>query len=414
MRGGACDFLHQTVRARPACLSTCSAMPSCRRRAEGMVAEDPRTRQLLAVAARVARTDATVLLTGESGTGKGSVCALHSSAVAAQGCALHRHQLRRHSGKPAGGNPVRLRERRIHRGPKRAGRQVRAGRRRHAAAGRDFRDAPGPASQAAAGAARARGGAGGRAQTRSARHPRHRDQQSRHGARRWREAASAKTCTTASPYFRWPSRRCASGRRTSCRWRATLPPPTVLAAGRVTKLSAAAEAILAAHDWPGNVRELENAVHRASILATSDESSNPSTFISASCRLDPARADRAPGIGTVDSAAMRRGSAARHEGSGTTAHSGHAFGGRRLAQAGGTASRHIRTHTALQAAAVSHVRHGLKAVAHSLLFVEYVYRMDIPVIVTGSEPLLSARETGRGGGAVVVPRLRRGEALSGG
>jgi two-component system response regulator FlrC len=28
--------------------------------------------------------------------------------------------------------------------------------------------------------------------------------------------------------------------------------------------------VLMHHDWPGNVRELENAVHRASILATSD------------------------------------------------------------------------------------------------------------------------------------------------
>ena len=45
-------------------------------------------------------------------------------------------------------------------------------------------------------------------------------------------------------------------------------------AGRNAKLSAAAEAILAGHAWPGNVRELENAVQRALIL-TPGESIEP-------------------------------------------------------------------------------------------------------------------------------------------
>jgi len=52
--------------------------------------------------------------------------------------------------------------------------------------------------------------------------------------------------------------------------------------------------------------------------------------------------------------------------------------------------------------------------AHSLLFLEYVTRMDVPFVTTGSEPLLSARETGKGGSAAAAPRLQRGEALSGG
>jgi two-component system response regulator FlrC len=38
--------------------------------AEGVIAADPKTREVLLLAARVARTDATVLLMGESGTGK--------------------------------------------------------------------------------------------------------------------------------------------------------------------------------------------------------------------------------------------------------------------------------------------------------------------------------------------------------
>ncbi len=69
MRGGACDFLMKPF--EPDVL-----LESIRRYAaqapssEDMVAEDPATLQLLAMANRVAETDATVLLLGESGTGK--------------------------------------------------------------------------------------------------------------------------------------------------------------------------------------------------------------------------------------------------------------------------------------------------------------------------------------------------------
>jgi two-component system, response regulator FlrC len=69
MRGGACDFLMKPF--EPGVLvehvQRYAFVPPP---AEGLIAEDPRTRQLLAIAARVAQTDATVLLTGESGTGK--------------------------------------------------------------------------------------------------------------------------------------------------------------------------------------------------------------------------------------------------------------------------------------------------------------------------------------------------------
>lgn len=69
MRAGACDFLPKPF--EPATL-----LEQVRRYAAvapddtEMVAEDVRTRELLALAARVAETDATVLLSGESGTGK--------------------------------------------------------------------------------------------------------------------------------------------------------------------------------------------------------------------------------------------------------------------------------------------------------------------------------------------------------
>ncbi|MDR0635094.1 MAG: sigma-54 dependent transcriptional regulator [Azoarcus sp.] len=69
MRGGACDFLMKPFEPE-------TLLESVRRYAmappdaDDTIAEDPRTRKLLALAAKVAESDATVLLTGESGTGK--------------------------------------------------------------------------------------------------------------------------------------------------------------------------------------------------------------------------------------------------------------------------------------------------------------------------------------------------------
>lgn len=68
MRGGACDFMLKPFEPKDllAQIQRYATAPV----ATGVVAEDPLTRQVLLLAARVARTDATVLLTGESGTGK--------------------------------------------------------------------------------------------------------------------------------------------------------------------------------------------------------------------------------------------------------------------------------------------------------------------------------------------------------
>ncbi|CAB1370515.1 sigma-54-dependent transcriptional regulator [Denitratisoma oestradiolicum] len=68
MRGGACDFMLKPFEPRDllAQIERYAIAPV----AEGVVAEDAKTREILLLAARVARTDATVMLSGESGTGK--------------------------------------------------------------------------------------------------------------------------------------------------------------------------------------------------------------------------------------------------------------------------------------------------------------------------------------------------------
>ena len=68
MRGGACDFMLKPF--EPRALIDQIARYAIPPAAEGVIAADPKTREMLLLSARVAKTDATVLLTGESGTGK--------------------------------------------------------------------------------------------------------------------------------------------------------------------------------------------------------------------------------------------------------------------------------------------------------------------------------------------------------
>ena len=69
MRGGACDFMLKPFEPKTLIQQIARyAVPPPP--ADGVIAADPKTRESLLIAARVAGTDATVLLTGESGVGK--------------------------------------------------------------------------------------------------------------------------------------------------------------------------------------------------------------------------------------------------------------------------------------------------------------------------------------------------------
>ncbi len=69
MRGGACDFMLKPFAPR-ALIEQIARYAAPPPPADGVIAADPKTRETLLIAARVAKTDATVLLTGESGVGK--------------------------------------------------------------------------------------------------------------------------------------------------------------------------------------------------------------------------------------------------------------------------------------------------------------------------------------------------------
>jgi len=71
MRGGACDFMLKPFEPRALIEQIARyAQPPRAEGATGVIAADQRTKEVLLLSARVAKTDATVLLTGESGTGK--------------------------------------------------------------------------------------------------------------------------------------------------------------------------------------------------------------------------------------------------------------------------------------------------------------------------------------------------------
>jgi two-component system response regulator FlrC len=86
MRAGACDFLLKPFEPEALLAHIARYRLAGSGGDEGVVAEDSASRNLFALASRVAQTDATVLLTGESGVGKEVVARyVHRHSVRARG-----------------------------------------------------------------------------------------------------------------------------------------------------------------------------------------------------------------------------------------------------------------------------------------------------------------------------------------
>ncbi len=185
---------------------------------DGPVALEPASRQLLELAARVARSGSTVLISGESGTGKEVLANYIHQHIAACRQAVHRDQLRGDPGQHARGHPVRPREGSFTGAIAAQPGKFEAGRRRHHSSRRDIGNAPRPAGQVAARIAGARGGAGRCAQADQPGYPRACHDQPRSRGGKSRRGVSARTSTIACRSSRWPGGRCANALRTSCRW----------------------------------------------------------------------------------------------------------------------------------------------------------------------------------------------------
>ena len=176
-----------------------------------------------------------------------------------------------HSRNAARVGAVRPREGRVHRRGRPQARQVRAGRRRHAAARRDRRHDAGDAGQDPARAAGARVPArrrhaddqGGRP------HPRVDQQGPREGGQA--RARSATTCTSVSTSSRSTCRRCAIAATRSRSWPITSSPRRTRDSKRsITRLAPDTLAALMEYGWPGNVRELRNMIERAVVVNDGD------------------------------------------------------------------------------------------------------------------------------------------------
>ena len=227
---------------------------------------------VLELIARVGPSDANVLITGENGTGKGTV-------------AQAMHAVSPRAGKPlvtvnAGGLSEGVFESELFGHVKgaftdaqgRPRRALRAGRRRHAVPRRDRQHLAGPAGEAAARARDRRV----RARRLVAHAPRQRahplGHQRRPPRRRWRRAASGRTCSSASTRSRSRCRRCATAARTSrCSRAHFLLQHAQRYRKRLSGVRPGAPCSCCCdHAWPGNVRELDHAVERAVLMAQGD------------------------------------------------------------------------------------------------------------------------------------------------
>ena len=107
MREGATDYIVKPFDAQ-ALIDMAQRQLAARVTPNELIAADPESKRLVGLARKIAENDATVLITGESGTGKEVYARFVRDNSAARRQALRGHQLRRHSGKHAGGRAFRL------------------------------------------------------------------------------------------------------------------------------------------------------------------------------------------------------------------------------------------------------------------------------------------------------------------
>ena len=235
-----------------------------------MVGVSSAMREMCAVIARVARSDAPVMITGESGSGK-------------EAAAQTIHDLSRRRDKPlvainCGAVSANLIESELFGHEKgaftgadrKAHRLLRAGAGRDALPRRGHGNAARAPGEAAAGPRNALVPPGGRKRGARQRRAHHVELEPRSRRGRGKEDASrGPLLSTERPS---PSRRSASREaRRHADAREALPRPRRRdGGGGRRRFSAAALERLASHGWPGNVRELRNAVHRAYVLSDSE------------------------------------------------------------------------------------------------------------------------------------------------
>ncbi len=184
----------------------------------GIVAKSTAMRQVMDLARRVAQVDSTVLITGESGSGKERIARLVHDDV-------HPRWRRRSSRSTAGRSPRPCSRAscsgtrgRLHRRDPRSPRPVRGGQRRDAPARRGRRGVAGDAGQAAARAPGARDPAGRREQEPPRRRTRRGRHQPRPRARGRGRGVPAGSLLPAQGRRAAACPRCASAATTCCRW----------------------------------------------------------------------------------------------------------------------------------------------------------------------------------------------------
>ena len=239
---------------------------------EEIVGSSPALKGVLAQVARVATTDSTVLILGETGTGKELVArAIHRRSASLEQ-SLRRGQLR---GDPADAHRVRAlraRKRRLHGRGAATARPVRSGRRRHHLPGRDRR----------ASAANSRSKLLRVLQEREIERvggsqPIHVDVRVLAATNSDLGAAVARADVPRGsllpPQRRSDprSRRCGTGAEDIPLLVEYLVERYARSAGKsIRHISRDTMELLRAYDWPGNVRELQNVIERAVVLCAGD------------------------------------------------------------------------------------------------------------------------------------------------